>query len=228
VPRGKQTTIGVPLKCFRVNAVQVPPQGVEPLPTLGSLIGQRTVLGHKWPGHERLGHWRLPPSPLAPWPLELSPLVDWRSVAPKSDGSKSTSLLFGAFALLSNCGHRRIAIRRASRADCAGFAIVPQACGQLDADRRRRSAERLVGAGYLVSLGPTMAASVTLDVFGKRMLVEWVDGSWRTYLLGSDGKRSLVNIAIPESIPEAELVQYFDDIYHEAATPERPAVIRLS
>jgi len=73
-----------------------------------------------------------------------------------------------------------------------------------------------------------MAASVTLDVFGKRMLVEWVDGSWRTYLLGSDGKRSLVNIAIPESIPEAELVQYFDDIYHEAATPERPAVIRLS
>ena len=73
-----------------------------------------------------------------------------------------------------------------------------------------------------------MTASVTLDVFGKRMLVEWADGSWRTYLLGSDGKRSLVNIAIPESIPEAELVQYFDDIYHEAATPERPAVIRLS
>ena len=73
-----------------------------------------------------------------------------------------------------------------------------------------------------------MAASVTLDVFGKRMLVEWADGGWRTYLLGSDGKRSLVNVAIPELIPEAELVQYFDDIYHEAATPERPAVIRLS
>ena len=73
-----------------------------------------------------------------------------------------------------------------------------------------------------------MTASVTLDVFGKRMLVEWDEGNWRTYLLGSDGKRSLVNIAIPESMPEAELVQYFDDIYHEAATPQRPAVIRLS
>jgi hypothetical protein len=73
-----------------------------------------------------------------------------------------------------------------------------------------------------------MAAAVMLDVFGKRMLVEREDGAWRTYLLGPDGKRSLVNIAIPESIPEAELVEYFDDIYHEAATPQRPAVIRLS
>ena len=73
-----------------------------------------------------------------------------------------------------------------------------------------------------------MAAAVTLDVFGKRMLVQWEEGSWRTYLLGSDGKRSLVNIAIPGSIPEAELARYFDDIYHEAATPQRPAVIRLS
>jgi hypothetical protein len=73
-----------------------------------------------------------------------------------------------------------------------------------------------------------MAASVTLDVFGKRMLVEWGDGNWRTYLIGSDGKRSLVDIAIPGSVQEAELVQYFDDIYHEAATPQRPAVVRLS
>ena len=73
-----------------------------------------------------------------------------------------------------------------------------------------------------------MATSVTLDVFGKRMLVEWEDGNWRTYVIGSDGKRSLVDIAIPESVQEAELVQYFDDIYHEAATPQRPAVVRLS
>ena len=69
---------------------------------------------------------------------------------------------------------------------------------------------------------------VTLDVFGTRMLVEREQEAWRTYLIGSDGKRSLVNIAIPESLSEAELVQYFDDIYHEAATPQRPAVVRLS
>jgi len=73
-----------------------------------------------------------------------------------------------------------------------------------------------------------MSAPVTLDVFGKRMVVEWLEGSWRTYLLGADGKRSLVNVAIPESVTEGELAQYFDDLYHEAATPQRPAVVRLS
>jgi hypothetical protein len=72
-----------------------------------------------------------------------------------------------------------------------------------------------------------MASSVKLDVFGKRMLVEWHQGHWRTFVLGSDGKRSLVNICVPDTIAEAELVQYFDDIYHEVATPERPAVVRL-
>ncbi len=72
-----------------------------------------------------------------------------------------------------------------------------------------------------------MAAPVLLDVFGKRMLVERRDGAWRTFRLGSDGKRSLVDIPVPPSLPEAELVQYFDDIYHEVATPQRPAVIRL-
>jgi hypothetical protein len=73
-----------------------------------------------------------------------------------------------------------------------------------------------------------MATSVTLDVFGKRMLVVRESGNWLTYLIGAEGKRSLVNLSIPASIPEAELAQYFDDIYHEAATPQRPAVIRLS
>ena len=72
-----------------------------------------------------------------------------------------------------------------------------------------------------------MSSSVKLDVFGKRMLVERHEGAWRTYLLGSDGKRSLVNIAVPETVSESELVQYFDDLYHEVATPRHPAVERL-
>ena len=73
-----------------------------------------------------------------------------------------------------------------------------------------------------------MLSPVILDVFGKRMLVEWQQGHWRTFLLGSDGKRSPVNISVPDTISEEELVQYFDDIYHEVATPERPAVLRLA
>lgn len=72
-----------------------------------------------------------------------------------------------------------------------------------------------------------MSSSVKLDVFGKRMLVEWYEGAWRTFLLGADGKRSIVDIAIPVNVAEDELVQYFDDVYHEAATPHRPTVIRL-
>ena len=59
------------------------------------------------------------------------------------------------------------------------------------------------------------------------MLVEKRKGSWRTYLIGAEAKRSLVDIGIPDSMPADELVQYFDDIYHEAATPQRPAVLRL-
>jgi hypothetical protein len=73
-----------------------------------------------------------------------------------------------------------------------------------------------------------LADSVKLDVFGKHMLVERCEGAWRTYQLGSDGKRSLVDVVVPESLTEDELAQYFDDLYHEGATPLRPAVVRLS
>ena len=73
-----------------------------------------------------------------------------------------------------------------------------------------------------------MATTVMLDVFGKRMAVERQGGSWKTYRVGDDGKRSPVNVAIPDSLDEAELAQYFDDLFHEEATPRRPAVVRLS
>jgi len=69
--------------------------------------------------------------------------------------------------------------------------------------------------------------SVKLDVFGKRYLVERVDGEWRAYSLGSDGKRSPFDVAIPSTLGENELAQYFDDLYHEASTPRHPNVIRL-
>lgn len=69
---------------------------------------------------------------------------------------------------------------------------------------------------------------VRLDVFGKLLLVERVDGQWRTYLLGPDGKRSLFVVAIPAGLSESELAQYFDDLYHESSTPRRPNVVRLS
>ena len=73
-----------------------------------------------------------------------------------------------------------------------------------------------------------MTAAVTLDVFGKRVVVERRDGAWRSFLLGPDGKRTPLDVIVPEFVAEDELAQYFDDLYHEAATPQRPAVVRLS
>jgi len=69
--------------------------------------------------------------------------------------------------------------------------------------------------------------AVRLDVFGKHMLVERAGDEWRTYLLGADGKRSPVDIAVLAKVTEAEMAQYFDDLYHEAATPPHPVVVRL-
>ena len=68
---------------------------------------------------------------------------------------------------------------------------------------------------------------VRLDVFGTRLLVERVAGQWRTYLLGSEGKRSPFAVAIPDNLAEGELAQYFDDLFHEASTPRHPNVVRL-
>jgi hypothetical protein len=77
-------------------------------------------------------------------------------------------------------------------------------------------------------LGLDVVNSVKLDVFGKHMIVERSAGTWRTYLLGVDGKRSPMNVAVPESVAAGELAQYFDDLFHETATPRHPAVVRLS
>jgi hypothetical protein len=63
-----------------------------------------------------------------------------------------------------------------------------------------------------------MEASPTLDVFGKCLLVERIEGTWQTCLLGADRKRSPVNVGITASAAERELVQSFDDLYHEAVT----------
>lgn len=70
--------------------------------------------------------------------------------------------------------------------------------------------------------------SVKLDVFGKRMVVERIEGAWRTWLVGPDGKSSPVDVVVPASVSEDELAQYFDDLYHENATPRHPVVLRLT
>jgi len=72
-----------------------------------------------------------------------------------------------------------------------------------------------------------MATSIKFDVFGTLMAVEWHGTAWRVFTIGSDGKRSPANVAIPDFIEEGELAQYLDDVFHEAARPRHLTVVRL-
>ena len=72
-----------------------------------------------------------------------------------------------------------------------------------------------------------MAARIKFDVFGTVMAVERRGAAWRVFIIGSDGKQSPANVAIPDFLDEAELAQYLDDLFHEAARPRHPAVVRL-
>jgi hypothetical protein len=73
-----------------------------------------------------------------------------------------------------------------------------------------------------------MTHRIKFNVFGRRMLVEGSAGNWRLYALASDGKRSPLDIPIPDFVTEGELAQYLGDIFHESATPRHPDVRRLT
>ena len=76
---------------------------------------------------------------------------------------------------------------------------------------------------------PTIVSQpLTFDVFGRMMAVEPAPDGWRLFVLGTDGKRSSANVVIPAFVEEAELAQYLDDVYHEAATPSHPSVTQTS
>jgi hypothetical protein len=62
------------------------------------------------------------------------------------------------------------------------------------------------------------------DVFGRRIDVQATSEGWSAYVLGNDGKSRPANIAIPPGLNADGIAQYLDDLFHEAATPERPKV----
>lgn len=72
-----------------------------------------------------------------------------------------------------------------------------------------------------------MPNRLMFDVFGKRMLVEKATDGWQLFLVGAEGKRLRVEIAIPAFVTEGELEQFLDDIFHEAANARHPCVRRL-
>ena len=60
-----------------------------------------------------------------------------------------------------------------------------------------------------------------LDVFGKRVLVEYTASGWVAFYPGADGKRRAASdLWIPGFVrSEAELVEYLADLCHEDASP---------
>lgn len=63
-----------------------------------------------------------------------------------------------------------------------------------------------------------------MDVFGRELVVEATPAGWAAFLPGNDGKRRPANIPIPEHLDVQGVVQYLDDLFHESATAEHPAV----
>jgi hypothetical protein len=59
------------------------------------------------------------------------------------------------------------------------------------------------------------------------MQVERDASGWRLFRNGGEGKKSPMQVSIPEFIVEDELGQFLDDLFHENATPTHPAVRRI-
>ncbi len=67
------------------------------------------------------------------------------------------------------------------------------------------------------------------DVFGKEVGIVREEGGWRAVYVGREGKhRSAPGVTIPPWVDEPDLVEFLADLFHEAASPERPTVIPLT
>ena len=73
-----------------------------------------------------------------------------------------------------------------------------------------------------------MRKTIRFDVFGKFMTIERRNDRW--LLLSESGKgikSPVAGVEIPSDLEEEELAQFLDDIFHEHASVETPAVIRI-
>ena len=73
-----------------------------------------------------------------------------------------------------------------------------------------------------------MRKTIRFDVFGNHMMVERRDNRWLLLNESGTGINSPVpGIEIPPDLEEEELAQFLDDIFHEQASVENPAVVRI-
>ena len=64
-----------------------------------------------------------------------------------------------------------------------------------------------------------------LRVYGRRLDVERIDGEWRGFYVGVEGKRRpATDIVIPADTPPDQVASAIADLLHEWATPRFPHV----
>lgn len=67
------------------------------------------------------------------------------------------------------------------------------------------------------------------NVFGRHIGVKREDGRWLVFRADLTERKfsRLYEIAIPDGMPEDEIIGWLGDIFHEAATERYPDVIRV-
>ncbi|MDM0109713.1 hypothetical protein QTH97_32680 [Variovorax sp. J22R24] len=65
------------------------------------------------------------------------------------------------------------------------------------------------------------------NVFGRIVAIERANDRWSCYLMGADGKRQPLELAVPDEVTREELAQYLYDVYHESAAPTNGEVTEI-
>lgn len=67
------------------------------------------------------------------------------------------------------------------------------------------------------------------NVFGRIIALErqGPETGWSAWLVGADGKRQPMELAVPAEVGPEELAQYLYDIYHESAAAARGDIFEL-
>ena len=65
------------------------------------------------------------------------------------------------------------------------------------------------------------------NVFGNLVAIRAVEGGWRAFDLGNEGKRRPAGFVVPAFVEAAGLRQYLADLFHESAKRSNDQVIAL-
>ena len=74
----------------------------------------------------------------------------------------------------------------------------------------------------------TKFGTISLEVYGRRVMAERTATGWQIFYTSADGKRRRADdILVPDFVTESELVDFIADVCHEWATEKYPGVKRI-